>query len=71
MPLHIAELTSEVAAFDGEVPLTDRQVETLVARVLERLKDERARQRHEDEAVRVRRHTGRPAPIVPGVRSRR
>lgn len=71
MPVHIGEVTSEVAAFDGEVPLTERQVEALVAYVLQRMKDDRARQRQEDEAVRVRRHIGRPAYVVPDGRVRR
>ena len=71
MPVHIAELTSEVAAFDGEVPLTNKQVEALVERVLQRLKEERSHERLADEAVRVRCHAGRPAPVAAGGRARR
>lgn len=38
MPLHIEELHSEVTALDGEVELTERQLQTLVRLVGERLR---------------------------------
>lgn len=43
MPLHIEELTSEVTVIDGDLSLTEKQKEMLVAMVIKRL-GEKARE---------------------------
>lgn len=37
MPVHVEEMTSEVAVLDGDLPLSEKQVEKLVLVVLRRL----------------------------------
>lgn len=37
MPVHIANIDSEVTVMDGELPLTEQQVEKLVQIVIKRL----------------------------------
>ncbi|MEM7585307.1 MAG: hypothetical protein AAF560_18095 [Acidobacteriota bacterium] len=39
MPVHIGEISSEVTAMDDEVPLSDKQQDRIVERVLRRLQD--------------------------------
>jgi hypothetical protein len=41
MPIHIDEVTTEVTVLDGELPLTDAQVERLVTLILGRLEQQR------------------------------
>jgi hypothetical protein len=49
MPIHIEELSSEVAVVDGGFPLTDGQLERVAAIVLARLKErERSAARRRD-----------------------
>lgn len=41
MPVHIEEMESEVIAVDGELPLSEAQLERLVAAVAKRLEGKR------------------------------
>jgi hypothetical protein len=54
MALHIEDLVSEVAVFDGDLPLSEAQTEKLVRLVLARLaeKDRDARRTHDATALR-------------------
>ncbi len=36
MPVHVEEMTTEVAAFEGEMPLSPQQLDQIVDKVLER-----------------------------------
>ena len=63
MAVHIEEMTSEVAIFDGELPLTEAQVDTLVKRVLRRLEDKQREARQGREATSLRRGATPPTAI--------
>lgn len=39
MPVHVNEMTSEVAAFEGDMPLSREQMDKLVELVLQRLEE--------------------------------
>jgi hypothetical protein len=48
MPVHIGDLASEVAVADGDLPLSEAQLERLVRIIIERIeRHERQRQRRE------------------------
>jgi hypothetical protein len=59
MPLHIENMTAEVTVLDGDLPLTDSQVERIITLVVARLQD-LERSRTEDREA--RRLTGSAAP---------
>lgn len=54
MPVHIGELNTKVTVVDGDLPLTPRQVDALVAIVVARLDDlnRAAADRRSDQAIR-------------------
>lgn len=62
MPVHIEELTSEVTAIDGDLPLTDDQVERIVDRVLRRLAERQRGARPLAEIARMRPGVARLTP---------
>lgn len=55
MALHVEDLVSEVAVFDGDLPLSEAQTEKLVRLVLARLaeKDRDARRTREATSLRA------------------
>ncbi len=63
MPVHIDEMTTEVAAIDGDLPLSEAQIEKLVTRVIERLAERQSQQRQSREATRLRRQAAPPLRI--------
>lgn len=56
MPVFVGEMTSEVTAGDGELPLTAAQVEALVRIILARLDQVNRDREHAREATAVRAH---------------
>jgi hypothetical protein len=56
MPVYVSEMTSEVTAADGELPLTASQIEALVRIVLQRLDQANRDREHTQEATTVRSH---------------
>ena len=60
MPVHIDEMTSEVTAVDGEMPLSEAQLEALIERVLARLEERRRQEAMSREATRLRRSSAPP-----------
>jgi hypothetical protein len=62
MPVHVEEMTSEVAVLDGDLPLSERQMETLAALVLQRLEEKQRAQRQRCEATALRREARPPLP---------
>ena len=56
MPVYVGEMTSEVTAADGELPLTPGQIETLVRIVLARLDQATRDREYNREATTVRPH---------------
>ncbi|MBS1789183.1 MAG: hypothetical protein JST85_15770 [Acidobacteria bacterium] len=65
MPVHVEELTSEVAVLDGELPLSERQVEKLVLMVLRRLEEKKGEAESNRDATMLRR-AARPPIYVGG-----
>ena len=54
MPIHIEEMTSEVAVYDGELPLSESQIDKLVGIVLKRLGEKEREAKQIREATRLR-----------------
>ena len=54
MPVNVEEMTTEVAAFEGELPLSPAQIEALVELIARRLeqKQEEAKQLRESTEIR-------------------
>ena len=54
MPVHIGELNTKVTVIDGDLPLTPRQIDALVAIVVARLDDlsRAAAERRSDHTIR-------------------
>lgn len=40
MPMHIEEMSSEVTVHEGDLPLSEKQIEALVRKVMARLAEE-------------------------------
>ncbi len=66
MTIHIDELTSEVAAFEDELPLTEKQLERIIQKVLERFEDVARDVRYRERAVTFKTASDGPAPIFKG-----
>ena len=60
MPFHIEEVTSEVTVLDGDMPLSEAQVEKLVKLVARRLGDKSREAALSQEASTIRRHVAPP-----------
>jgi hypothetical protein len=63
MPVHVEEVTSEVAVADGQLPLSDAQLERLVALVARRLEQRRRAARQTRDATALRRGVDPPSGI--------
>jgi hypothetical protein len=63
MPLYVEEMTSEVAVFDGDLPLSPAQIETLVALVIRRLAEQQRDRERGREATMLRRQAAPPLRI--------
>ena len=61
MPVHINEMTSEVGILDGELPLTEQQMERIIQIVFERL------EQRERESRRASEETGFRSSMAPSV----
>jgi hypothetical protein len=63
MPVHVEEVTSEVAVADGQLPLSDAQLERLVALVARRLEQRRRAAQQTRDATALRRGVDPPSGI--------
>ena len=54
MPVHVENMSNEVTAFDGELPLGEAQVEKVVKIVLRRLEEQEREARRKREATMLR-----------------
>ena len=63
MPLHIEDITNEVTVVDGELPLSEAQVERLVAVVLKRLEGKEREASKRRAATELRRGAAPPARV--------
>lgn len=66
MPIHIDELTSEVAAFEDDLPLTKKQLERIIRKVLERFEEVARDARYRERAVTFKTASDGPAPFFKG-----
>jgi hypothetical protein len=66
MPVHIEELTTEVAVLDGDLPLSEAQVERLVALVCARLSQKERAAQQQREATALRRSAAPPLSVGGG-----
>jgi hypothetical protein len=63
MPIYIEELNSEVTVLDGELPLTDAQLDRLVRLVLRRMEEQQRAARQTAESTRLRLRAAPPTPF--------
>ena len=63
MPIHVEEMTSEVTLFDGDLPLTEAQLERLVSLVLKRLKEIEREAQQNSDATSIRRGIAPRSPV--------
>jgi hypothetical protein len=54
MPVHIEEMTSEVEAVTGDLPLSAAQIEKLVSLVIKRIEARKRESESQDAATRLR-----------------
>jgi hypothetical protein len=64
MPIHIEEMTTDITLMDGELPLTEAQVEVLVARVLARLREQEKADQYMRETTAIRRRAVPASPFA-------
>ncbi len=63
MPIHVQRMNTEVTVIDGDLPLTERQVEKLVQLVLKRLESARRDEQKSGEATTLKRSNAPPARV--------
>lgn len=63
MPVHVEEMSTEVTAMDGEIPLTEGQIERLVQIILKRLDDKLREARKAQDAVSLKRSAAPPTRV--------
>lgn len=63
MPVHVGKITSEVTVIDGDMPLTEAQIEKLVRLVMKKMQ-ERAQQTQASEEERKLRRASLPPSSV-------
>jgi hypothetical protein len=54
MPVHIENMTSQVTVADGDMPLSQVQLEKLMAQVLQRLERQQRLAEQDEEAIAIR-----------------
>jgi len=60
MPVHVERMTSEVIAFEGELPLNPQQIEKLVQLVVTHLETREREKRNGREATEIRHEAAPP-----------
>ncbi len=63
MPVHIEEMSSDVTVLDGDLPLSEAQLNKLVQRVLKALHDKQRESQQSREATTLRREAAPPLRI--------
>jgi hypothetical protein len=63
VPIHIEELSSEVAVVDGGLPLTERQLDRIAAIVLAKLKEQQRTAERRREVQKLRRSVVPPLEV--------
>ncbi len=55
MPIHIQKMTSDVLTFNGDLPLTEAQIEKLVKIIIKRIEESQRQNKQNREATTIRR----------------
>jgi hypothetical protein len=63
MPVRVEEMTSEVVAAMGDLPLTEAQIEKLLQIIMRQLAERERAEGHSREATALRRRVAPGAPI--------
>lgn len=63
MPIHIKTVTTDITVVDGELTLSERQLERLAEAVMQRIDAKHSAQRKTREATELRRSAAPPSPI--------
>lgn len=63
MPIHIEQMTSNVTALHGDLPLTEAQIEKLVKLLMKRMEEKQHSQKQGQEASKIRRSVIPPSGI--------
>jgi hypothetical protein len=63
MPVHIEEMTSDVTILDGDLPLSQEQIEKLVKIELKQLEAKQREARQSSAATSVRRESAPPTVV--------
>ena len=63
MPIHIEQMTSNVTALHGDLPLTEAQIEKLVKLIMKRLEENQHSKKQNQEATKIRRSVIPPSGI--------
>ena len=65
MPVHVEEMTSEVAVLEGELPLSKQQLDKLVQLVMQRLAEQQREMARRKAATSLR-HSAQPPTAIGG-----
>ena len=63
MPINVENMTSDVTVLDGDLPLSEAQLEKLVRLVIKRLKEQEVEGKYVREATMLRRQAAPSTPI--------
>ncbi len=63
MPVIVENMTSEVTPLDGDLPLSEAQLEKLVKLVMQRLEAAQREARRTNDATQLRRESNPPTPV--------
>ncbi|MCG8346183.1 MAG: hypothetical protein MI924_00200 [Chloroflexales bacterium] len=63
MPIHVGEVSSEIQVFEGDLPLSEAQIEKLVAIVMKRLERQQREAKRDRDATLIRRRSAPPLRI--------
>lgn len=64
MPVHIDEINSELDVVQGDMPLSEQQIDMLVRLILERLEQQQRQARRNEQAVALRHRSAPPLPFA-------
>lgn len=62
MTIHVEEISSELLVIEGDLPLTEAQIDKLVKIVMKRLEDQQRKVRWRREATSLRSEAAPPMP---------
>lgn len=63
MPVHVENMTSDVTVLNGDLPLSEAQLEKLVRLVIQRMSEQERERTYARDATMLRRHAAPTRPI--------